>query len=241
MRTIKKKGKKEFKGKPLQGIRFGKLLVIGFHGYHEFPSGSRAVFWKVLCDCGNIDIRRGCSLNQGLTQSCGCDFNERVSLGRRTHGHTVGNQVTGIYTSWAGMMDRCYREKATHFRIYGGRGIKVCEQWHSFHGFVKDMGPTWEKGLEIDRFPNMNGNYEPGNVRWATDIQQARNTRLVKFIEHDGQKLGIGEWSERTGIPRGTIGKRLKKGLSPSAILSTDYGQWHTRKKLPFVPKYFRK
>jgi hypothetical protein len=90
--------------------------------------------------------------------------------------HRTGRKASPEYSSWNAMMARCYLPKHTKYAEYGGRGITVAERWHSFENFLADMGPRPE-GTTLDRWPNPAGNYEPGNVRWATPKQQRDNRR----------------------------------------------------------------
>lgn len=107
-----------------------------------------------------------------------------------THGHTIkhlrknGGSLT--YVSWQAMLQRCANENVSNWRLYGGRGIRVHQQWiDNFETFLEYMGPRPSAAHSIDRFPDQNGNYEPGNVRWATAKQQGRNTRSCKLTEID--------------------------------------------------------
>jgi hypothetical protein len=109
------------------------------------------------------------------------------------------------------MLKRCYNKKSTYYAYYGGRGINVCERWReSFENFLSDMGQAPD-GMSLDRFPNMNGGYEPGNCRWATAKEQGRNKRNNVFIEYSGKRQTLSQWSEETGIPRTTISSRIEK------------------------------
>lgn len=120
-----------------------------------------------------------------------------------THGNTRHGQsrsaatdkATPTYRSWVSMLARCNNPKASNYARYGGRGIRVCERWHSFEVFLADVGER-QPGTTLDRFPDPNGNYEPGNVRWATPKQQAESRRPTS------------EWAERPGPKHKTHCKR---------------------------------
>lgn len=129
---------------------------------------------------------------------------------KKSHGEGWGNK-TPEYKAWQEMKRRCNDSNRQNYRNYGGRGIVVCERWLDFTNFLADMGrkPTLEHSL--DRYPNNNGNYEPGNVRWATKEQQSRNRRTNTLLTFQGKTLCIIEWSELTGLRAETIEDRLHK------------------------------
>src|SRR5688572_6768685 len=112
---------------------------------------------------------------------------------------------------WDGMRRRCANQKHTAYRHYGGRGIGVCPAWESFDAF-RDWAQAngYSDDLSIDRIDN-NGNYEPGNCRWATAKQQQRNTRRNVVLHHDGVSLCRKAWVEKTGIPHNTIRDRIAR------------------------------
>jgi hypothetical protein len=110
------------------------------------------------------------------------------------------------------MIARCEIPSATGYKHYGGRGIAVCERWHDFRQFLRDMGER-PQGRSIDRYPNNNGNYEPGNCRWATRKQQGRNQRTNLIVMVAGRKLLLRELAETTGIKYDTLRSRIfRKG-----------------------------
>ena len=117
---------------------------------------------------------------------------------------------TRTYCSWQSMLKRCRNPRTVQWKWYGGRGIKVCERWLSFETFLADMGER-PAGASLDRIDN-DGNYEPGNVRWATRYEQAMNRRCVLRLTAAGVCLTVVEWSSRTGIKKGTIRMRLLRG-----------------------------
>lgn len=184
--------------KALPQSRYGRLTVIA-----NAKGG-----WLCRCDCGTEKIVRSQALTTGATKSCGCANLERVRA-PRTHGMTY----TPIYRLWVSMMDRCYRENVPNFQFYGARGITVCERWHTFEHFYADMGERPE-GHSLDRHPNNNGNYEPGNCRWARLTDQSRNMRSNRLLTHDGVTRPLVEWAELLGIPPQTIAGRLRRGKS---------------------------
>src|SRR5688572_8625559 len=154
----------------LAGKIFGRLTVIG-------PSVERrhgAKCWECRCECGQMLIARGHHLKIGHTTSCGCYIRDVTAARSVTHGHTVGRINSRTYSTWRAMVTRCENPNTERFARYGGRGIKVCERWRVFDNFLADMGER-PPNTTLDRFPNKDGHYEPGNCRWATAKQQAAN------------------------------------------------------------------
>ncbi len=121
---------------------------------------------------------------------------------------------TPEYQAWINMVRRCLRPQSRYFGLYGGRGISVCSEWMRFERFSEDMGPRPSPEHSLDRINN-DGNYEPGNCRWATRTQQGRNKRTNLLLTHEGETLTVTAWAERTGINRSTLAWRAKRGLDP--------------------------
>jgi hypothetical protein len=161
---------------PPVGQRYGRLIVVAQSETNvsvsdSRPSGFRAVI--VRCDCGSEFVVACASLLQGNTQSCGCLGKDILRKRSKTHGQSS----TAEYTAWCGMKDRCYNPKHEKFKYYGGRGISVWGGWQdNFSAFLSHIGPKPSPSLSLDRINN-NGNYEPGNVRWADQTTQVRNSR----------------------------------------------------------------
>lgn len=143
-----------------------------------------------------------------------------MRLGVFKHGHTpTEGKCTRTYKSWSGMKERCFRRANPKFKFYGGRGITVCDRWLDFRNFLADMGQC-PPGLTLDRFPNNNGNYEPGNCRWATVIEQQNNRRSNHLITAFDETLTLSQWVTKTGFNHKTILTRLGLGWTPEKALS---------------------
>lgn len=190
------------------GQRFGRLVVLSRH----FDS-SRRTKWLCRCDCGREKIIGAENLASGHTASCGCAWIEAVSR-PATHGMSQ-KKTRRLYQLWHHMMSRCYDQANLHYGNYGGRGIAVCQRWHSVEHFVADVGQPPTPTHTMDRIDN-NGDYAPSNFRWATRRQQIENTRRTINVTYRGETMSLMRWSERINIHYATLLNRLRRSkMSP--------------------------
>jgi hypothetical protein len=158
-------------------MRFGRLTILE-------RAGTRPLKWLCRCDCGTEKVLPNTSIAGGSTKSCGCLFREKNAekltafrKSSRPHNFTHGLSEAAEFSIWHDMISRCENKNTRAYKYYGARGISVCAEWRqSFWAFYHDMGPRPSPHLSIDRINN-DGNYEPGNCRWATAKVQANNKR----------------------------------------------------------------
>lgn len=183
----------------LKVIKDGPIALIG-------TRPTKASTSICLCDCGKEITVLNNSLRIGNTKSCGC-LNDEV---RRATFTTHGKSRTKEYAVWEAMIQRCTNPNHKQFEDWGGRGIKICDRWrHSFANFFADMGEC-PPGLEIDRYPNNDGNYEPGNCRWATRKQANRNTRRNLVYTVNGVTACLKDLCETFGKSYEVVKSRVR-------------------------------
>lgn len=150
---------------------------------------------------------------------------DRELLGLAANGSVVrkrhGMNKSPEHRAWVHMKQRCTNPKKREYKHYGGRGIKVCDEWmHSFLAFFEHIGLRPSEKHSLDRI-DVNGDYEPGNVRWATHQQQIENTTVVKLVTLDGRSQSISAWEREYGLHRGTVSRRVTSGWSIEMAIRT--------------------
>lgn len=211
----------------LNGKTFGRLRVLRLNCV-----GGAGAMWHCACECGAELCVYGHLLRRGQVKSCGC---LRKDVGTAAlaayaasgaphaalkHGDSKASGPTSEWTAWYSMRKRCENPRNAAYVDYGGRGIAVCERWSDYPKFLEDVGrkPSPEHTLERIR---VNEGYKPDNVRWATRVEQARNRRNTYYIECDGVRRSLAEWSEKTGLKNTTIRARLRSGWTEKEALFT--------------------
>lgn len=189
----------------LTGKRFGKLTVIA-RAPRKPSTATRNARWVCRCDCGAIRDVRADQLKRGIVTSC-----HKSKLTKRRS----GDSKTRLHGIWSSMVCRCHGKYSRLDLAYGGRGISVCNEWRSDFDAFKAwaLANGYADDLTIDRIDN-DGNYEPGNCRWATRREQARNKRNNRFLTVAGERLTVSDAAKRFGLHRQTVTLRLNRGLS---------------------------
>lgn len=200
------------------GSKYGKLTIVSY----DTKKGSNH-YVNCKCDCGNTKSISLYSVKSGRTKSCGCIRKELFKKNKKdkkdltTHGQT-GTRLYSIHRS---MKNRCYRKNNNSYHSYGGKGIKICDEWlddfMNFYNWAYDNG--YDDTLTIDRTDN-NGNYEPNNCRWVTKAEQHNNTSRNINITYNGETKTLKQWSESVGINYPSLMSRYKNGWSIEDMLT---------------------
>lgn len=211
-------------GKPLldpTGERFGRLTVL-----HEVPRKSpRKRRFLCRCDCDatvEVDLNK---MRTGHTKSCGCLHLEararNIESAPRNGSPKHGMNKTPEHMAWVSMKQRCTNSRKREWPHYGGRGIRVCERWmNSFDAFFSDVGPRPSTNHSIDRI-DVNGHYEPGNCRWATQQEQVENTRVARLVTINGKTQTISSWEREMALSKGQVRAREVAGWSLEEAILT--------------------
>lgn len=223
-----KERKREAHFKDLTGKRFGRLVV---EKLYDGPNHLKykSTLWVCKCDCGNTSLVETSNLMNGHTRSCGCLIDDT----RKTHGLTVtkdGKRLNGIYTA---MKARCYRPTCNGYDYYGGRGIKVCDEWLSKPndpmntGFINfynwSMSNGYKEGLTLDRIDN-DKDYSPENCRWVTEDVQANNKSSNNHItDSDGEYLTFAQYERKHGLVKNKVSKANRYRTLNEIVYTVDH------------------
>lgn len=204
----------------LAGQRFGRLVVA------SYSHSKDAAFWNCLCECGGTAIIRTALLRDGSYKSCGC-LSRAAAI---KNCHTYREKIRSPYSNprklkdlYRNMIDRCYNPSNNRWDCYGGRGIKICDEWLSdrpgFYKWANDNGGC-KVGQQIDRI-NVNGNYEPSNCRFVNALTQANNTRRNLYFVIGEKKRTLTQWCREYNINYGMVKHRINRGWPIVKSLTT--------------------
>lgn len=201
----------------------GQTIADWFVVRREGSTSSGKTLWLCRCKCNAVatvttgDLRSGKSLR---CRSCSTTQFQTV------HGHARGDRPSRTFRIWSCMKNRCENPNGPHARRYHDKGVSVCDRWHDFANFLADMGECPSDKHSLDRYPNKDGNYEPGNCRWATQREQMQNVSSNRLITFQGETLCIQEAARRFNLKPHTLVCRLDAGWSVEKSLTTPVRQW---------------
>jgi hypothetical protein len=191
---------------PAIGAIYTYLTVVS-GSYTKIINGRKYSFIKVWCKCGKSFDVKMTSIMNGRKKSCGCLPRELASERMATRG---GLSKTKEYRAWLGMLKRCYDPRYKLYHRYGGRGISVCLKWRfDFVSFLNDVGKCPIDKTSLDRFPNNDGNYEPGNIRWANDKEQANNRSTCQMFKIGNEIKNLTQWCLEYNMPYKVVHSRI--------------------------------
>lgn len=207
------------------------LTVLGLSDqiYINPCNGQKDIKWICRCDCGNIKHVRQTNLlrkDSGSTKACGCQRNKAQLESHYKHGEAAKDNLSRLYRTWSDMKTRCYNPKCKCYPNYGGRGIRVCDEWIddfiAFKTWAENNGYNANlnaKQNSIDRI-DVNGDYCPENCRWITWKEQCYNRRTNLYLEYNGERKTVTEWAKIVGIKWQTIAARVHRGWTDEEALT---------------------
>lgn len=206
----------------LVGEKFGRLTVLSQANDYVSKKGQHYAMWNCVCECGVQVSVRGDSMKNGISKSCGCYSSDVTAKRNRKHDCNKKGQRTRLYNIWAQMHSRCSHASRWDYKHYGGRGIRICQEWLDFISF-KEWAERhgYNDSLTLDRIdPDLN--YTPENCRWATNQEQQNNRRNNHYMTYNGETHSMADWARIVNIPYSTLRSRKNNlGWSDEAALST--------------------
>lgn len=210
----------------LTGKKFNLLTVMYRGPDYISPSGMHMVRWYCKCDCGNPELTlvSGCALKSKTSpiKSCGCLIKYHSKPTHKTHGGTKDR----LYGVWCGIKNRCYCPSSNRYENYGGRGIKMCDEWKNSYEIFRSWAlrngyqPDAPRGkCTIERI-DVNGNYCPENCVWKTIKEQVNNKTDNHLVEYQGVTHTISEWADILGMAYNTLLNRINHGWSAERALT---------------------
>ena len=207
----------------LTGRTFGRLKVLKRDKQDKYYN----IFWLCECQCG-VKSNTGFRFKSGATQSCGCLNRElsgkRIGNLSRTHGYANKER---LYEIWKNMKYRCYNENDNRFKHYGGKGVKVCNEWKDDYLSFRNWSMTsgYNDNLSIDRINN-DGDYKPSNCRWVDNKTQANNQSRNRILTYKGKSKTMSEWADYLGLTYGAMNHRVQRNWSMERIVNTPMREW---------------
>ena len=203
----------------LTGQKFGRLTVVRF----DHKENGRK-YYLCQCDCGNFKIVSNHSLKSGNTKSCSC-LHKEILIQRNKDNRIHHPENERLLRIWRAMLHRCYKETDEHYDYYGGRGIKVCDDWHDFETFQKwALANGYADNLTIDRLDG-NKDYCPENCSWATMTVQNNHKSDTKWLTYKGKTQSLSDWCRELGLDYFRIKARLNS-LGWSVKDAFEYGKY---------------
>lgn len=192
-------------------MRYNRLTYLEDAGANKW----KKALWRLRCDCGTITVAVAAQVRSGRTQSCGCLQRAYRAKGNKRH----GLRKHPLYATWCNMKARCDNRNNPQYKDYGGRGISYHPSWAQFPNFLRDVGEKPFPEATLDRIDN-NGNYSPGNVRWADKTTQRRNSRQIREVSIGEETRLLTDWCAQFGISIASVHSRMKRGMSVEEALS---------------------
>ena len=201
----------------------GKELDISNKVYGRLTAISRSlkkskgtdIRWLFICECGNKKILNKYQVISGRTVSCGCYYEKVRGMGNFKHGLSY----TSTYSSWHGMLQRCYNPNSAAAKWYSKKGIEVSEDWKSFNNFYRDMGEKPSPNHSIERIDGSKG-YSKNNCKWATIQEQNNNKSNNVYVTIDNEKMTLSSACRKLSINRSTVTSRIRRGMTPQQAIS---------------------
>lgn len=196
--------------------KYGRLVIISY----DTKKGNKH-YVNCKCDCGNTKSIRFSRLKSGETKSCGCIRLENLEKLRHLNNlNRHGKSKDKLYSVYSSIKYRCYNVNANNYKHYGGKGVKVCDEWLNdfmkFYNWSHNNG--YREGLSIDRI-DVNGDYEPSNCRWADSTTQSNNKCNTIYLTYNNKTQSLSAWAKELSIPYGTAYSRFSRGKETNNIL----------------------